>query len=73
MSEARGPGAAAVYGKKVIPAFYQKSSIKPDSQGQQNALPARRQCTAGHLLPPIGDEANNNPSPVRINWKGPLE
>lgn len=73
MSEARGPGAAAVYVKKVSLAFYQKPSIKLDSQGQQDALPARRQGTAGHLLPPIGGEANNNPNPVRINWKGPLE
>lgn len=73
VSEARGPGAVVVYVEKVSLAFYQKPLIKPDSQGQQDALATHRQGIAGHLLPPIGGEANNNPNPVRINWKGPPE
>lgn len=58
--------------RTAAPAFHPERSFKPDSQGQ-DALPARRQGIAGHLLPPIGGEVNNNANPFRINWKGPLE
>lgn len=62
-----GPGAATEDVEALGPAFYPKRSFKPDSQGLQAAFPASRRGIAGHLLPPIGGEANNNPNPVRID------
>lgn len=54
------------------PAVYPQTFIKPESQGQ-DALPARRRGIAGHLLPPVGGEANSNANSLRSHWKGPLE
>lgn len=61
------PRPAAVVVEAVGHASYSKHFITLDSQGQQDALLNRRRGIAEYLLPPIGGEANNSPSPVRIH------